>query len=173
MRNSKYTDAHLQQVHEVLRNRMMLYAFNHLTHIESRTAVALRSLELLEEGANPEEVSEELLAIISSPDHKRRVKTPPGPLVFYKEEESDLRSVVQMEFFFLNSDPRVRRAAIRHFESLKDLPIAILSPRTLQAIAQSSVDIDSSDPATWTKSALLSFDAVSDDFLVWLGGSPK
>jgi hypothetical protein len=148
------------------RNLMFRMAAHDSEKLDARTVLSLHQCGLLQKlKATP--LPADTAAIISDPDHARRVAAPMGPFIFVKETNTT-RSVLDLVDYLTSSHQDVRNAVVNHFRRFSEGET--ITSRTLLFLADNSPQLVSADSDIWQPAAVKAYDAVRSDYLCNLAG---
>lgn len=153
----------------VLRARIARNAFLHIEKLDVRAGSILEEAGLFVKTSD-QPIPPELSDVIADASHPRRIVTKPGPIVFHKNEgEPGKQFALDMRPLLLNSDSRIRAAALSHFLNLSKQTSPWLSTYTARVLGEKQGQfLDGSEG--WLSAALAVHEAVDSDFLCQVAG---
>lgn len=147
----------------MMKQRIMQLGLRHCRTLNARIVYPLQRNGLLRD-VRRIDAGKDVESALANESYMGGVSTSWGPLVAVKDESGAVGVVVTPDLV-IDSDIRVRRAALRHIERGG----AAITPRTQDVINQERGPFQST--TEWLPSAVRIFDALSDDFLVTLAGA--
>ena len=148
--------------------RMVVHALGHQEQFAARTGTILAGRGLLKD-VREEEAAPELPALIAQVDHPGRVRTPDGPLLFYRPEDGSASiTLIDMPELLLHPKQPVRAATVEFFRRLGSA--GLLCKRAISVFDQLAGLAGSAGEKSWQTAAVALFDVVEDDYLLSLAG---
>jgi len=160
----------MRKVFREMQIQMRNCALHHLGRINPRALVSLQDLDLF--GAPPEAIGAKVdVAVLSDPNHPRRVNLPPGPLLLYvTEEDQRKRIVVELSVLLYSEVPEVRKNALTCLEQMIADGRLEVTPRTRSVLGTCHDGLISDAPHEWHPAAVAANDALKDDIFCSLQG---
>ena len=151
--------------------RMRNYALHHHGRIGPRTLVALQNLDLFEDPVEDRLGANMDLEVLRDPNHPRRMRLPPGPLLLYlTTDEKPKRMVVEVPVLLFSELPDVRKAAFAHLDCMVAGGSLPVTPKTKDVLEKTRVGVLSDTDHEWRPASIALSDAFCDDVLVALEG---
>lgn len=153
-----------------LKIHLAKHVLNHVEQIDGRTGSILLRHHVLKPVPNSH-VSESVVAMLINPTHPLLLSAPPGPILFhFTDSKATSKSCVQTSLLLLSQDKLARSASLAYFMRIVGV-IGHSSPDRLESALNAEKDTFLSDDVDiWTKSAVILFDLVNDDFFLNLSG---
>lgn len=162
----------MQKVFRGMQVRMRNYALHHHGHIGARTLVALQDLDLFEDPVEDRLGASIDLEVLCNPEHPRRMRLPPGPLLLYLTQgEKPKRMVVEVPVLLFSELPDVRKAAFAYLERMVADGSLPVTPKTRDVLEKSRAGVLSETSHDWRPAAIALSDAFCDDVQVALEGA--
>ena len=105
--------------------------------------------------------------ILSHNPHPSKVQIPPGPILICKSKENNSYAISETQVLFCSRNIAIRNAAFEYYLNLLETTI---SSKTIKILQENKNDLLSEDDQLWINAAIVIYDALYDDALVFLAG---
>lgn len=158
------------RVTKVMRTLLVSNALHHLEGGSFGPGGAFSALALERYGlistSGPKASSTDLAAVLTTPDHARRITHAPGPLLFLMEDASR-RSVLYPSDLLASRDPELRLGAAQYFDQL---PEGVIARRTRRVLIDTRQELASSDDSRWIPAGRTANQLLRNDIYLGLAG---